>query len=229
MELLDKLDAIIWDCELKQRDANLKATNSYRNDLKDIYEIWLSEFLDELEDIEDEGDRREYIVVALLLLGSRLKEIQRIGLLEGFNLGLAGEPPSPGALEELSNYIRTQERYIDESLVPSLEVHFLDKLDELVEIGQEAFEESLARRVARVALYAGAFWTAIQGAQIWLSQPDRKCTWHLYPLADHCADCPKLAGEWTVSTLPTLPGVDVECDGNCRCWITWETPLEIWP
>lgn len=228
MELLDELNAIIWDCELKQRDANLKATNSYRNDLKDIYEIWLSEFLDELEDIEDEGDRREYIAVALLLLGSRLKEIQRIGLLEGFNLGLAGEPPSPEALGELSNYIREQEGYIDESLVPSLEAHFLDRLDELVEIGQEAFEDSLARRVARVALYAGAFWTAIQGAQIWLSQPDRKCTWHLNPLADHCADCPKLAGEWTVLTLPTLPGVEVECTGNCRCWITFEDPLEIW-
>ena len=137
-QLREFVNRALKDYEIKQHDANLKVTNAYRDELKDTYEAWLSEFLDDLEDVPDE-DRREYVATALLLLGRRLKELQRLRLLEAFELGLAGDPASPHALEELADFIALQENYIDESLIPDLEVYFLDKLNELPEIGQDAF------------------------------------------------------------------------------------------
>lgn len=229
MELLDELDTIIWQLEMKQRDDWLHATNGYRDELKQVYEEWFREFLNELEDTPEE-DKREYIAVALLVLGQQLKEIQRLRLLEGFELGLAGEPTSPYALEELARHIREQENYIDVSLLPGLETNFLDRLEELPEIGLEEFEESLLRRAVRVGLYAGAFWGAIQLAQQAISPPERECTWVARDDAGTCRTCAEYSGKvFTAATLPTLPGGDVECNGNCRCTLFWSEPLEIWP
>ncbi len=222
-QLRDSVDQTLWRLEIKQRDANRKVTASYRAELQALYKDWLEDFLVELE---EEEDKQEYTAAALLIFGRRMKELQRKRLLEAFTLGLAGDPASPEALRELSEHVVSQEEYIDTSLLPYLEEHFLGKLDDLEEIGQEAFEESLLKRAARVGLYAGAFWTAVQGASVWISQQGRRCIWHLFPEADHCKDCPGLAREWTASTLPTLPGVDVECDGNCLCWLEWLDPLE---
>lgn len=229
MELMNDLNSIIWDLEIKQRDSNLKITNAYRDELQDLYKSWLSDFLDELEDTPDD-DRREYTAAALLLLGRRLKELQRFRLLEAFDLGLAGDPTSPYALEELSDYIKLQENYIDESLVPDLESHFFDKLSDLPEIGWETFEESLSKRAHRVGLYAVGFWAVLQAVQYWLSPPERRCTWHLNPnVVQHCSDCVELAGEWTAAALPTRPGWgETECGPGCRCFLTWEDPLEVW-
>ena len=225
-QLRESVNEKLWEYEIKQRDANLKTTNAYRNELQDLYRSWLSEFLEELEATPDE-DRQEYIVAALLLLGRRLKELQRIRLLEAFDMGLAGEPVSPEALEELSNHIREQERYIDESLMPHLETHFLDRLEELPEIGQEKFEESLSKRAYRVGLYAGAFWTVMQLAQWAISQPERTCTWIAHDDEGTCPDCAAYSGKtYTKATLPTLPGVEVQCNGNCRCALFWHEPLE---
>lgn len=229
MELLDELNTIIYQLEWKQRNDLLHATDGYRDELKQVYAEWLQEFLNELEDTPEE-DRHEYIAVALLLLGQQVKEIQRLRLLEAFEFGLDGDPASPEALEELAAYISTQEEYIDTSLIPYLEAQFLDGLAELSEIGQEKFEEGLAKRAHRVGLYAVGFWAVSQAVQAWLSPPDRRCTWHLDPQANHCPDCPELVGEWTAATLPTRPGWgDTECGPGCRCWLTWSDPLEIWP
>lgn len=229
MELLDELDAIIYQLEMKQRDDLLHATDGYRDELKQVYGEWLQEFLDELEDVED-ADRREYIAMALLLLGQQIKEIQRLRLLEAFELGLAGDPTSPEALEELARHIREQEDYIDTSLLPGLEANFLDRLEELPEIGLERLEESLLKRGVRVGLYAGAFWGAIQLAQQAISPPERECTWVARDDAGTCATCAEYSGKvFTAATLPTLPGGDVECNGNCRCFLRWHEPVEIWP
>lgn len=229
MELLDELDIIIWELEMKQRADLIHATNGYRDELKQVYEEWLQEFLAELEDVED-ADRHEYVAATLLVLGRQLKEIQRLRLLEGFELGLAGDPTSPYALEELAKHIREQESYIDVSLLPGLEANFLDRLEELPEIGLEEFGESLLRRAVRVGLYAGAFWGAIQLAQQAISPPERECTWVAQDDEGTCRTCARYSGKvFTAATLPTLPGGDVECNGNCRCTLLWHEPLEIWP
>ncbi len=228
-QLKEAVNRMLWSLELKQYEADLHAANAYRDGLKDLYNDWLKEVLDELANIEDEDGKSEYIVLALLSFGERVKELQRKRLLEAFDLGLAGDPASPEALVELAEYIELQESYVDDSLIPGLEEHFLGRLHDMPEIGQEAFEESLSKRAYRVGLYAVGFWAVLQAAQAWISSPGRRCTWHLQPLADHCPDCPELAGEWTAATLPTKPGWgDTECGPGCRCWLIWEDPLEIW-
>ncbi len=226
-QLRDSVDQVLWKYEIKQRDANIKLTAKYRDELQDVYKDWLEEFLVELD---DEDDKQEYVAAALLLLGRRLKELQRTRLLEAFNVGLAGDPASPEALGELARHIREQEEYIDSSLLPHLEEHFLNRLDELEEIGQEAFEESLLKRAYRVGKYAGGFWGALQGAQVWISQDNRVCTWVSLDDPATCVDCAEYhMKEFTKATLPTLPGGDVQCDGSCRCLLIFEGILEIWP
>jgi len=223
MEIFDELDNIIWDYELKQRDSFLKETDKYRDELKTVYLEWLEDYLRDLESIP-EDERREFIAAALLLLGRQLKERQRIKLLEAFTLGLAGEPASPQSLVELSNHITRQERYIDESLLPYLEGYFIEHLDE------EDYKEGLLKRAARVGLYAGAFWALTQLAQIWLSQDDRRGTWISRDDKGTCKQCRDLHMKtFTAATLPATPGVDVECDGNCRCYVLWSDPIELWP
>jgi len=223
MGLLSELDRIIWDYEVKQRDSFLKNTDAYRNELKGIYEEWVGDYLKDLETVPEE-DRREYIAAALLLLGQQLKERQRRRLLEAFNLGLAGDPPSPESLQKLADHITEQEWYVDNSLVPDLEVYFLEH------VGEPDYREGLLRRAARVGLYAGAFWAATQRAQIWISHPDRECTWISRDDEATCKQCHSLhMKKFTVSTLPATPGVDVECDGNCRCYILFSDPVELWP
>ncbi len=226
-KLRDSVDQTLWRLEIKQRDANRKVTASYRDELQNLYKSWLADFLPELEKKED---KQKYIAAALLLLGRRLKELQRKRLLEAFNIGLTGDPASPNSLVELSRHIVSQEEYIDTSLLPHLEEHFLTKLDELDEIGQEAFEESLLKRAYRVGKYAGAFWGAIQGAQVWISDSNRICTWVSLDDEGTCVDCAEYhMKEYTKLTLPTLPGGDVQCNGSCRCLLIWEGILEIWP
>ncbi len=224
-QLRASVNTVLWEYEIKQRDANIKVTAKYRDELKNLYKSWLADFLNELEDIEDEGDKREYIAVALLLLGRRLKELQRIRLLEAFNLGLAGDPVSPEALAELSKHIASQEKYVDESLLPYLEGYFIEHLDE------EDYKEGLLKRAARVGLYAGAFWAAISAAQYWISQDNRKVTWLTQRDQKVCPDCLELSkGDWTAATLPTTPAMgDTRCLSNCRCLLIWEGILEIWP
>ncbi len=226
-QLRDLVDQVLWYYEIKQRNANVKLTAKYRDELQAVYKNWLADFLNELE---DEENKRTYIATALVLLGNRLKELQRTRLLEAFNLGLGGDPASPAALGELARHIREQEEYIDTSLLPHLEEQFLTRLDELEETGQEAFEESLLRRAARVGLYAGAFWGAIQLATWAISRDDRVCTWVSLDDPATCVDCAKYhMKQFTKLSLPTLPGGDVECDGNCRCYLAWSGVLEIWP
>ena len=228
-QLRDSVDQTLWRLEIKQRDANLKITSKYRDELQAVYKDWLTDFLNELGGIEDEEGKRTYIATALVLLGNRLKALQRKRLLEAFNVGLAGDPASPAALVELSKHIASQEEYVDTSLIPHLEEHFLARLDELEEIGQEAFEESLLKRAYRVGKYAGGFWGAIQGAQVWISGPNRVCTWVSLDDEGTCIDCARYhMQKYTRSTLPTLPGGDVQCDGSCRCYLLWESLLEIW-
>jgi hypothetical protein len=219
--MLDILDEVIWELELKQYEDLLQATNSYKDELKSIYEVWAEDYLRDLEIVPEDG-RREYIAAALLLLGRQLKERQRIKLVEAFNLGLAGDPPSPQSLVNLSNHIIEQEKYVDTSLLPDLETYLLEL--------EEPTKESLLKRAYRVGLYAGAFWAATQLAQIWISQDDRKVTWISRDDGGTCKQCHSLHRKtFTVATLPATPGVDVECDGNCRCYLVFEGVAELWP
>ena len=223
MKLLDDLNSIIWSCELKQRDVFIKATDAYKKELQNLYEMWLDEYLADLEGIP-EGERREYIVAALLLFSQQMKERQRLGIMRAFNMGLAGEPPSPQALVELSKHITSQEKYVDESLLPYLEDYFIEHLDE------EDYKEGLLKRAARIGLYAGAFWATTQLAQLWISQPDRECVWISRDDEGTCKQCHDLhMKKFTVATLPATPGVDVECNGNCRCLLIFEGLVERWP
>ena len=99
----------------------------------------------------------------------------------------------------------------------------------LIEL-EEPSKESLLKRAARVGLYAGAFWAATQLAQRWISQDDRECTWISRDDRKTCKQCHSLhMKKFTAATLPVIPGVDVECDGNCRCYLAWEGVLELWP
>lgn len=43
--------------------------------------------------------------------------------------------------------------------------------------------------------------------------------WVLDPAAAHCDDCPSIAAAspYTPDTIPTWPGVGVQCQYNCRC------------
>ena len=224
MKLFDDLNSMIWSYEIKQRDSFLKATDAYKAELKGVYEAFVEDYLRDLENVP-ENERHEYIAAALLLFGQQMKERQRLGVMRAFTMGLAGGPASPQSLVELSKHIASQEKYVDESLLPYLEGYFIEHLDE------EDYKEGLLKRAARVGLYAGAFWAAISAAQYWISQDNRKVTWLTQRDQEVCPDCLELSkGDWTAATLPTTPAMgDTRCLSNCRCLLIWEGILEIWP
>jgi len=78
----------------------------------------------------------------------------------------------------------------------------------------------------RTSLYAEALRTLWFQGQVSQVGPLTQIYWNLFPPAHHCPDCIRIAAgnPYTPKTLPTLPGHDVQCMRNCKCFLTFGRP-----
>ncbi len=92
---------------------------------------------------------------------------------------------------------------------------------------------------SRVASYSGGAWVAIFETQKQVAsdtKDERRVRWVLHPEAEHCIGgkgkygCPDLEGEYdSFAALPTVPaGSEIQCRGNCRCWLELERSSGNW-
>ena len=142
-------------------------------------------------------------------------------------------------LDELSEAIKSNDRYLSESLIPAIrsksEAGLTDE-DILLAIeageGDKVFGSLLMTMAARVAAYSGAWWSIynrILGDKI--QEKGKKIIAYLDPLAHHCSECPEFQSvdgrvydsfdDYLSATGGRVPG-EFECRAWCRCWLAEE-------
>jgi hypothetical protein len=213
----------------------IRAVNAYQAQLEKIYDDWSDTTARDLSKA-DEDERDAIIAAALLLLLAALRDAGRKALTAAMLLALGDEPPSPEMLAELSKSISDNDRYLSESLIPALLAKITGALTDpdilaAMALGIIAFRSALramlATSAARVASYAGAWWTVYNRTLGDVAQQNgRPVRAYLDPRAKHCDECPMYASAegreypsfeaYLRETGGRVPG-QFECGTNCRC------------
>ena len=165
-----------------------------------------------------------------------LRDAGRKALTEAMLLALGDEPPSPEMLAALSDAITENDRYLENSLMTALRDKLTAALTDpdilaAAALGVTSFRAALRAMLdtsaARVASYAGAWWTIYNRTLGLVSQQKSKpVRAYLDPRAQHCDECPKYASSegreypsfvaYLRETGGRVPG-EFECGTNCRC------------
>lgn len=228
----------------KQRDGPDPEAErlKYRKKLQRKYSGWLSGVAGDLVGDDPPEDKRKKLAAALALLALLLKRTGREELPKALGLGRKGEAPSPAGLADLAAQLTRNEGFLGDAPDEAELERMADGPGRMV---GDVFVAAVGRKLAlagvepgidelgivstgetlrsRLGLYDGVFWTLILlGLKDWYGEHavGEKVKWILDPAAAHCEDCPALAGiyeNW--DALPTLPGQDVRCNGNCRCTV----------
>ena len=86
---------------------------------------------------------------------------------------------------------------------------------------------SRAQGAARAAMWTGIGWTALQIGRRAGAEDNGKAqvTWVCEDDNASCDDCIMLGDNspYDIGDLPTYPGQDVQCGGNCRCHLEFES------
>lgn len=221
-----------------------RQTNEYQAELLRAYDKWAKEAQAALTRAEREGVGEAGIIAALevqlLKLSETLKEIGRKGIREAVVLGQKGREPDVETLELITEEVKQNEKFIDESLIPAIkekiEKHITEESKSYA-LDQLALAGALAAVRSRTGGYSGSYWAAIfRGAGILRKREDielkkqgvkpRRVRWVLDPGVEHCHasagfyGCMDMAGEYdNWDAMPTVPAGQVTCRGNCRCHI----------
>lgn len=83
-------------------------------------------------------------------------------------------------------------------------------------------QSSEKQTAARAALYGAPVWSAYQMGKVQAAPAEVTIYWVCQEDERSCEDCIALDGSYTQDTLPTYPGMDVACSGNCRCELWYE-------
>ena len=220
------------------RSKPVIAVNAYQKELERIYNQWSDDLAEQLAEA-DPDERDGLLEVALAALLVSLRDAGRRSITESAILAWDDTPPTPEMLDELSDAIEANDRYLRDSLIPALRVKVeagLDDEDIILAIdagtGNEALAALLLTMVARVASYSGAWWAVynrIFGDAA--REKVEKVFAHLDPTAKHCSECPEFQSEggreyasyddYLSVTGGRVPG-EFECGAWCRCWLTSE-------
>lgn len=94
---------------------------------------------------------------------------------------------------------------------------------------KQAIEKAVGWMRYRVGMYSQALRTLFFQGQVSMVGSGTLIYWNLWPPAQHCIDCPGIAAgsPYTKDTLPTLPGHDVACMRNCKCFLTFGLPATL--
>ena len=208
------------------------ATNAYKRDIGSEYDKWSRKVARELSAATTEDERNEIIELALVLLFATMRDMGRKNISQGMFLGLGGYAPSPRLLEQIAQYIRENERYLEDGFMRDVETRLRNAArdTDVLEVGIVAILGMLIGARARAERYAGGMWAAINIAvgevtkQQEESGGDGRVFWELEPTAEHCPDCLRCGDReypsYDLMLLETgnmAPGIGVQCDGNCRC------------
>lgn len=194
----------------------------YRNELRRITQRWLDQIVE--EDADDLG-AEIYVLIVML------QNAARRHLVIAYKLGLGGRPLTEDDLRNIDRALASNWSYLTLSFAPDIEA----RIWEIREDGYDflsAIELATAFALARVSLYAGAFWTILwvalgEALERVLGRGAKGNTpvERLLSPADHCATCPPKAGfypSWNAMLLACggLPadGSD-NCLSNCRCYL----------
>jgi len=205
-----------------------KEINKYQVQIGLIYDKWLQDLANELEEA-DPDEHQDIIDRELAVLATALTMAGRSAIVGAGNMGLGARPPSPAYLAALSKKIQENEDYVDSSFIPAAKTRLQDALrdPDVQAAGVIGLMGYMAALGSRAQQYAGAAWTAVQiGVGEAAKQTELEgggaVRWILDEEAQHCPDCPAFAGEYEsiddllAVTNGRLPG-EVRCDGNCRC------------
>lgn len=180
----------------------------------------------------DPNQRDEIIAAALAALLVSLRAEGRKRITDAMMLALDDEPPTPEMLQELTDAITANDRYLADSLIPDIrrkvEAGLLDE-DVITALemgeGEKAIGGILDTLDARVAMYAGGWW-ALFNIIMGLGAKERemKVRWSRDFMAHHCQTCLDF-GDTTYDSYDALlsetggvtPGNGTDCGGNCRC------------
>jgi hypothetical protein len=227
------------------------ATNAYRDELVFEYAQWVEDVKEKLARVPTDKSPaeiretwEELIALGLLLLtrkaASRFPDAMRLGY---------GSRTLPADVKNLLEMeIVANDSWMTGNLFPAvqrqLKTEDLHQIMMLVWSGREMeaaeyIEDSLMRRRHNVAQYAGHFWRVIHIGAIEHDKdsdlPAMMYKWNLDELAEHCPTC-LFFGNREYGTLDDLlnftggilPGQGTECDGNCRCWLSRQSPDGNW-
>src|SRR3989304_1748319 len=168
----------------------VQAVNAYQTELSRIYSRWSDDLADQLAEAEpDERDDILEVALAALLVSLRAEGRKRIT--DAAILAWDDTAPTPERLAALSEAIKSNDRYLSESLIPAIrsksEAGLTDE-DILLAIeageGDKVFGSLLMTMAARVAAYSGAWWSIynrILGDKI--QEKGKKIIAYLDPLA----------------------------------------------
>ena len=216
----------------------VQAVNTYQTELSRIYSRWSDDLSAQLAEA-DPDERDDILAAALAALLVSLRAEGRKRITDAAILAWDDTAPTPEMLDELSEAIKSNDRYLSESLIPAIrsksEAGLTDE-DILLAIeageGDKVFGSLLMTMAARVAAYSGAWWSIynrILGDKI--QEKGKKIIAYLDPLAHHCSECPEFQSvdgrvydsfdDYLSATGGRVPG-EFECRAWCRCWLAEE-------
>lgn len=211
----------------------IRAVNAYQYELEGTYKDWSGSTAKDIANAQNDDERRAAIEAALLALLAQMREEGHRELTNAMLLALGTDAPTPEMLSRLSQALSENDQYLSDSLIPDLRAKIEAALRDpdilaAMELGLAAFIDALRSMMmtslARVALYAGAWWTIYN----WTIGAKSKGEIHAYldPQAHHCTDCPKYQSvngrvyesfdAYLAATGGRVPG-QFACHGNCRC------------
>ncbi len=221
----------------------VRATNAEQRRLARVYDRWAAglqrEILSALAHLAQPQQLEAILNRHLPDLEAKLISITHDGVKAAEKLAIGRDKPSPRVLAARNRHLSAADEKITSALMPFVAERLKAALvGPFLEAGDVA--KALKAQRAYPTQYAGNFWSMIfeakrakgqdgDDALRRQGQPPARVRWVLDPQAEHCQaspgfyGCPDLAGEYeSWDALPTVPGGQVTCRLNDRCWI------EVW-
>ena len=213
------------------KSKSIQAVNAYQTELSRIYSRWSDDLADQLAQAEPD-ERDDILEVALAALLVSLRNEGRKRITDGLMLALDEEPPTAEMLQELTDAVAANDRYLADSLIAAIrakiEAGLIDE-DVLaaigIGVGDEAIGGILDTLGGRVAMYAGGWWALFNTiAGLGAKEHDKPIRWARDFLAHHCDTCLEF-GDRDYESYEALlaetggitPANGTDCKSQCRC------------
>ncbi len=227
-------------------------TNAHQAALIRAYDAWATGTRREVASVAKRGatvgEAKLILGRRLPLLEKRMQAVTAVGIKKAVKMGLGQVEPSVGVKSILARRLLENRTLVATHLIPRIGETIAAKLAPgLTKVGLQG---ALLAPRSFPASYAGGAWVMIFDVQkqAGTEQDDERrkrgedllpVRWVLDPAAAHCQasdgrlGCVSLEGEYASwADLPTVPGGNVTCLGNCRCHLeayrdgAWHRGLE---